>query len=199
MTKQSRIRWLAVALVIAGGLVAAWMLLRNRQTRVASSQASEQLELTRTALAATEDLASQAAEETWSQLFAKAPQDASVALNRALNRVLLVDSLTDSTSNALLDAEAKQAARRQLPEAIEQARAAIEDFASLSNDPVTELWLSSRVDLQEASLLPPSVAKSLRNQILDRLAQAIEVTLKDEPGSVILGGPLSRVLDELES
>jgi len=194
--------WVAIVgivLLVAGLVYAALVVQKKNLAALTTTRAAEQLELARTALAATENLESQPAEAAWSTLFEQLPQDVSIALNRALNRALNVDSLTEMTSNALLDAEGKQAARRQLPGAIEQAKSAIEDFGTLSNDKVTKAWLQNRVDLQEASLLPSSVAKSLRREIFDRLVSSIEGELKNEPKSVVLGGPLSRVLDELES
>ncbi len=194
--------WIALIafMLIFGGLVyTAFVVQKKNLATVTSPRAAEQLDLARTALAATENLETQPAELAWSALFEQLPQDVSIALNRALNRSLHVDALTKMTSNDLLDAEEKQAARRQLPGAIEQAKSAINDFATLSNDQVTASWLQNCVDLQEASLLPASVAKSLRREIFDRLVGSIEGKLKDEPTSVVLGGPLSQVLDELES
>jgi hypothetical protein len=112
MTKVPRIALFILAIVICGLIFAVFFNRKNNPATQISSRASEQLELTRTALAATESLESQAAEQAWSALFEQLPQDVSVAINRALNRVLLVDSLTELTNNAILDAEAKQAARR---------------------------------------------------------------------------------------
>jgi hypothetical protein len=164
-----------------------------------TSMVASQFELTRTALALTENLDSQAAIATWDQLSQQLPNDASVLLNRSLNRVLHVDSLTESTTNALLSADEKQAARRQLPDAIEGARNAIKAYAAASKDKVLTLWLDSRIDLQEASLLPASLSKSLRQEIFDRLATSVEKDLKGQSQLIILGGPLMRVIDELES
>ncbi len=170
---------------------------REVVTEVASAET--QFEVARRALSATENLDTKQADADWSLLYEQMPSDKSVAINRALNRVLQVDSLTEATTNALLSAEEKQGARRQLPLAIEQARTAIDEFSVVSEDKVTQMWLASRIDLQEASLLPASLGKSLRQEIFTRLSSAIEGDLKDEPKSIILGGPLLRVLDELES
>jgi len=158
-----------------------------------------QLKLARTALAFTENLETEEAGKAWNALFEQLPQDRSVALNRALNQVLMVDALTESTTNPLLDAAAKQAARQQLPRAIEQARQAIKDFASVSDDEVTNLWLNSRIDLQEASLLPPSIAKSIRRDVFGRLTALNAEPVTNQPRGIILGGLMTRVLDELES
>jgi hypothetical protein len=201
---KSKKSWVAVT-GLAIGILAAVAIIQFRKNGepggvdVLSPSIDTQVELARTALAATENLDSPSAETAWSELFRQMPKDRSVSINRALNRVLLVDSLTEATTNALLNAEEKQAARRQLPPAIDQARQAIADFGVAGDDKVTMLWLASRIDLQEASLLPASVAKSLRREIFDRLSKAIEVEFKDDPRGIILGGPLIRVLDDLES
>ena len=127
------------------------------------------------------------------------PDDQSVALNRALNRALHVDSLTEATSNPSLTADQKQSARAELPNAIQQARQSAIDYKSAGGEPVTELWLATRTDLQEAALLPNTLAKSLRQEIFDRLCDAIDGNLKTDPRSTILGGLLFRVMDESES
>ncbi len=199
MSKRSKLALFAIAMLIGGLVYAIFFLPQNNLATLFTNPAVEQLELTRIALAATENLESAAADQAWSALFSQIPNDVSISLNRALNRVLLVDSLTELTSNATVSAEAKTAARQQLPTAIEQARSAIDAFATLSQDQVTKMWLQSRLDLQQASLLPTSVAKSLRREVFDRLVDSIEGDLKAEPKSIVLGGLLARVLDELES
>ena len=49
---------------------------------------SEKLDLTRAALAATENLEVVPADDIWSKLYSEAASDESIALNRAINRVL---------------------------------------------------------------------------------------------------------------
>ena len=88
----------------------------------ATSETQARLDLTRTALAATENLEMDQADQSWSSLFQSSPQDASVALNRAINRVLRVDQLSARATNASLDDAEKKEARRQLPDAISGAR-----------------------------------------------------------------------------
>ena len=89
---------------------------------------SQQLDLTRSALAATENLELLQADKDWNQLYSKAASDESVALNRAINRVLRVDALSARATNASLDDQEKLNARRQVPDAISAAKQAIEDF-----------------------------------------------------------------------
>ena len=120
----------------------------------ASPDTQDRLELARTALAETENLNTEAAGQAWSTLNAKMPANRSITLNRALNEVLHVDSLTESANNSLFTAEQRQAARSKLPGAISSARSATKDYEQASSDGVTSLWLASRVDLREASLLP---------------------------------------------
>ena len=164
----------------------------------ASTRSEEQLMLTRAALAATENLEMAEADESWSLLYGELSGDASVALNRAINRVLRVDELSGRATNASLDDTERQEARKQLPDAISAARRSIRDYDKVANDVVMPLWLDSRVDLHEASLLPGSMTKSLRKQIYTRLSEAV----RGEPGKVrdgrILGGSLIRVVEQLE-
>ena len=123
----------------------------------ASAESLDRLDLTRTALAATENLELVEADADWSALFGQSPQDPSVALNRAINRVLRVDQLSAQATNASLDDAEKKAARAQLPDAISGSRQAIDDYAAVAADAVLPMWLRSRIDLHEASLLPGSM------------------------------------------
>ncbi|NNE00438.1 MAG: hypothetical protein HKN47_24225, partial [Pirellulaceae bacterium] len=158
----------------------------------------ERLTEIRRALAATENLDSNDAVGLWDSLQTAFPRDASIAINRALNRVLLVDELSATATGALATDEEKQAARSQLSNAISSARKSVDQYKSISDDAVTHLWLKSRVDLHEAALLPKSMTKSLRRAVFDRVSEALSGEIGDDPKSVILGGPLTRVLDELE-
>ena len=94
----------------------------------AAPELQETLDLTRTALAATENLEMVQADQAWTSLFDAAAQDPSVTLNRAINRVLRVDQLSGQATSASLDDDKKKAARMQLPEAISEARLAINDY-----------------------------------------------------------------------
>ncbi|SMP66901.1 Repeat domain-containing protein [Neorhodopirellula lusitana] len=158
----------------------------------------EKLDLTRSALAHTENLEMVQADETWTRLHQATPDNASVALNLALNRVLRLDELSSKATNATLDAAQKQDARSKLPNTISAAREAIQAYSSNSADQVTPLWLSARVDLHEASLLPGSMTRSMRNKVYARLTEAIEGELGEKPESMILGGTLIQVLELME-
>lgn len=164
-----------------------------------SDSVATQLQLTRSSLSATETLDAESADAGWERLYRQMPDDQSVSLNRALNRVLRVDSLAEATSNPSLSSDDKQAARGSLPMAIELARQSIDDYRKSGGDDVTVLWLATRVDLQEAALLPPTLAKPLRQEAFDRLCQAIEGDLSTKARAAILGGLLFRTLDESES
>ncbi len=164
----------------------------------ATQDTQDRLELARTALAETENLNTEAAGQAWTELNAKMPANRSITLNRALNQVLQVDSLTESANNSLFTAEQRQAARSKLPGAIDSARSAIKDYEQASSDAVTSLWLASRVDLREASLLPATMGKSLRKELFERLAAAIQGDVGSQLGSIILGGPFIEVLDAME-
>ncbi len=156
------------------------------------------LELTRTALAATENLESVDADAAWSQLFSETPQEPAVALNRAINRILRVDELSSRATNASLDESEKKAARTELPDAIAGARQAVQDYAAVADNPVIAMWLQTRIDLHEASLLPGSMTKSLRREAYRRLAEAINGPQGKDPRGIILGGSLIQVVEQLE-
>ena len=157
-----------------------------------------QLELTRSALAATENLEPLAANQAWQELFLGDSNNRSIAMNRAINRLLRVDALSAQATNASLSDQEKKLARSQLPEAIASARQAIEDFQGISNEKVLGIWFTSRIDLHEASLLPGSMTKSLRKEVYQRLSQELSGPTLEEPSSRILGGVLIQVVELLE-
>lgn len=159
---------------------------------------SQQLDLTRTALAATENLELIEADESWNELYRQASSDESIALNRAINRVLRVDALSAKATNASLDDQEKQNARRQVPDAISAAKQAIEDFRKAASDEVLAMWLVTRVDLHQAALLPGSVTKLERNKVYKRVAAAIRGEAGKSAKVRILGGSLIQVVEQLE-
>lgn len=201
MNQGRKSKWIVGTAVAIVTLIAV-ITIRNQFGRPAIPTAETfaiQLDLTRSALSATETLETGTADDDWEKLFQQMPDDQSIALNRALNRALHVDSLTEATSNPSLTADQKQSARAELPSAIEQARQAAIDYKNAGGNPITELWLVTRTDLQEAATLSMDSAKSLRQAIFDRLCNAIDGDLKADPRSIILGGLLLRVMDESES
>ncbi|TWT64856.1 CRTAC1 family protein [Allorhodopirellula solitaria] len=205
-TRQPRwsFGWGVAAIVVAVLLaITAWILLRRgedeaRQAPADASATVAQLEVLRSALAATENLDLRSADESWSTLHQQSPEDASIALDRAINRVLLVDDLAAQANNPALDAEAKTSVRSQLPKAIAAARDSVDDAARVTEDQVTPLWLQTRVDLHEAALLPASMTKSLRREIMQRLVAAVQGEMGEDPRSMILGGSLIEVLLQME-
>ena len=161
------------------------------------AQAREHLELTRTSLAATENLDVAEADEGWTRLQTEFPSDVSTTLNWALNRVLRVDALASTASDPTADAKQQSDARSQLPAAIAAAREAIDQYQRLAKASGTTLWLASRVDLREAALLPPSLARSKRAAALQRLADAIDAGQR-EPDLDLLGGALLAAIEPME-
>ncbi|WP_182867094.1 CRTAC1 family protein [Stieleria mannarensis] len=149
------------------------------------------------ALAATENMEPEQAETLWAELRNQFAQDPSVALNRALNAVLAVDMLTAAATDSVKTSEEKSAARAQLPDAIEAARKAIDQYQENSGDAVTKLWLDSRIDAHEATLLGATLSKSLRRDLFTRLTQAIDGPMGEDPRAVILGGPLIELLEKM--
>ena len=156
------------------------------------------LDLTRSALAATENLEPIEADQAWEELFQADSQNRSNAMNRAINRLLRVDSLASKATNASLDEDEKKAARSQLPNAISAARMAIGDFQKTSDELVLSIWFNARINLHEASLLPGSMTKSLRREVYQTLSKELSGKAGDEPLSRILGGVLIQVIELLE-
>ncbi len=191
-----RAKLLVVPLLLVAVTFGGWLWFTRNQP--ANQLAIDGLKQLRQAIAATENLQTKEAEQDWAQLFLLFPEDPSIALNRALNRVLQVDLLTESTTNALLGADEKKQVRQQLPQAIAEARQAISDYGQLSQDELLTFWLQNRIDLQEASLLPAVVGKSMRQEIFGRLQQAV-ARFASDPRSIILGGSLNRLIEESES
>lgn len=188
-------------IVLVGIAAGFWVLSGKRDDNGAGGLdpvISQQLDLTRTALAATENLELIEADESWNELYRQAASDESVALNRAINRVLRVDALSAKATNASLDAQEKQNARRQVPDAISAAKQAIEDFRKAANDEVLAMWLATRVDLHQAALLPGSVTKLERNKVYKRVAAAIRGEAGKSAKVRILGGSLIQVVEQLE-
>lgn len=170
----------------------------GRRQGGATTEIEHRLELTRAALASTENLESAEADTLWSQLHAEQPQDAAVAINRAINRILRLDELSAQATNASLDEAVKKAARSQLPDVIATARQAVQDCESDPDQVVAAAWFQSRIDLHEASLMPGSLTKTLRREVYQRLAGAINGPLGKTPRGIMLGGSLLQVLDQLE-
>ena len=190
---------LAALLVLAVAAIMLFRLYRDGQGRGGVGEEIEnRLDLTRTALAATENLEAVDADAAWSQLFSETPQEPAVALNRAINRVLRVDDLASRATNASLEDAEKKAARAELPDAIAGARQAAKDYAAVAEDSVIAMWLQTRIDLHEASLLPGSMTKSLRRDAYRQLAEAIHGPQGKDPQGIILGGSLIQVVEQLE-
>ncbi|KAA5545523.1 CRTAC1 family protein [Roseiconus nitratireducens] len=169
----------------------------NVTTQADDGESEALLETLNAALAATENLEPERAEPLWQELHKKLPDSASIARNRAINAALAVDALTSAATDSVRSAEEKQAARGRLPGAIERAREAIAEYSKVSGDNVIPLWLGSRIEAHEASLLPASMTKPLRRELLNNLVRTIDGPMGEQPQSVILGGPLTDVLENL--
>ena len=122
-SRKSNLGKLLLAGVLLAAAVVGFLLTRGQKNGQqgdggAEGEVAQQLALTRTGLAITENMEPKQAEQSWAALRQAFPEDSSVALNRALNRVLLVDVLAGQATNALLSDAERAAAREQLPEAM---------------------------------------------------------------------------------
>lgn len=199
--------WLGIIVAAAAVLIALLIWQRGAQPNGngggnagggKNGTASPLLSLTRTALAATENLETDEAEDAWASLREQLPQDESIALNHAINRVLRVDQLSAQATNAALGDEEKKAARRQLAVAIPAARESIEDYATVTTDNVMPRWLQARIDLHEASLMLGFLTKSQRQDVYTRLSAAINGEIGKDARSIMLGGTLIGVVQQME-
>ncbi len=190
----------------AAAIIVAAIIVGNRGAKdeppaaevVASDGDAQRLSLTRTALAATENLETDVADQAWQTLVGQSPEDTSAWLNLSLNRVLAVDELAGRATNASIEASQRMAARGSLPTAIADARAAIDSLSNVSPDNVLPRWMRSKIDLKEAALLPGSIGKSKRRELFDSLADAIEGEAGTDPRSKIWGGVLIDTLAQME-
>ena len=164
----------------------------------AQSDIDQMFQLNRTALTATESLLPDQAVTPWDALWKYSPNDASIARNRALNRILIVDELTKTATNASADKSDQKAARLKLSDAIDSARSSITEFDGTTDEQVLPMWMGVRVNLNEAVLLPRSLTKSKRLGVFERLVEAIEGPLGKDPRSNYLGGSLISVLEQME-
>lgn len=160
----------------------------------------EKFELLQRALASTENLETESADRDWEVLYQHLPMDASVALNRALNRTLHLEQAIETAEVALAGGAPLDASAADRTRAVATARQAIEQYQALSHDPVTAAWLASRVDLLEAATLAETeAARAIREQVLERLAQQID-SMSDEPQGIrILAGPWLQAWEEIEA
>jgi len=181
----------AVLLVLAG----AWWLTTREQDREAAVDTP--VTVAQVALAATEDLDFDVAERAWNELRESRPDDPSVTRNWVLNRLLKVDELASTTQNRALSAQARQAARDELPAAIAAARQGIAVLDDLIDDDVLILWLKSRVDLQEAAMLPATMMRGRTERTSEELAGFIRRVDRTGGSSstLILAGTLADILD----
>ena len=159
-----------------------------------SGEENKALALTRTALAATENLATVEADPIWNELMALLPDDPAVAKNRALNRALRVRQLAEQALNNNFTEEEQMEARQQLPDAMLAAQESIEDYANVSGDHVLPLWLRSNIDLHQADLVP-FMKRRIQMEVFDRLTAAIGGELGKQPDAIALAGPLTHVID----
>lgn len=169
----------------------------NGTTPPAAGESDGNLNKITLALAATENVEPAEAAPLWTELQTEFADDPSIALNRALNAVLLVDTLTATATDGSRTPDEKKAARSQLPDAIDAARAASEAYKKISGDAITQTWLDCRIDAHEANLLGATISKSLRRDLFKNLTTAIDGPLGEDPRAIILGGPLIELLEQV--
>ncbi|WP_438811172.1 FG-GAP-like repeat-containing protein [Rhodopirellula halodulae] len=202
--------WLFLVLAVVLIAVGTWWFSQNpngpggdddvktRNGGARTELATKNLELNRVALASMENLETDKAESAWAELAKSRPDDISIALNRALNRVLTIDELASVANDASAKAEDKRAARQRLSGLLSESRQLIERYSKLGGDSNVSTWLNARVDLNEASLLPRSVMQSIRKEVFQNLIQAISESKSENSTSVLLAGTLTQVIDVLE-
>jgi hypothetical protein len=154
------------------------------------------LALTRSAIASTENLESEKAANDWQKILEARPDDFSAARNLALSRLLILDGLSSVVTNPSSDPKVVTETRKRLPAAIEAARTSIDNSAASDPDKLLATWMSTRVDLHEADLIP-ALAKSIRLKVIESISQRVFSDQASDPGMMKLGGVLIDTLDEL--
>lgn len=157
---------------------------------------SSLLTLTRAAIASTENLEAVQASDQWRQVLDQRPKDGSAARNLALSRLLVVDELAGVVANPGSESELVGQTRQKLPAAIDAARKAIETFVSLTDDDLLGDWMSARIDLHEADLIP-AFAKSIRRDVIAKQSEIVASPRADSPAVMRLGGVLIDTLDKM--
>ncbi|MBL6724592.1 MAG: hypothetical protein ISQ09_05870, partial [Rubripirellula sp.] len=84
---------------------------RNSAEKEFDPALQAKLELTRSALAATENLEPMEADVAWQELYQADTGNRSIAMNRSINRLLRVDKLAGQATNASLSEDEKKMAR----------------------------------------------------------------------------------------
>lgn len=196
-------RWMRIAGLLVLVAVAALMVFgfrgRWRDPRLPELSPQQQLELARAALDATESLQAFEADQHWQQLFARHPKDTSIALNRAINRLLRVDQLVGTVDQPMLDPQQQAEAARQLPASIDAASAAIAALQPAGVDAGAVLWLAGQVDFLQASRMEGQAAAQLRRRRFDQLAESLSRSASEPAGSAPLCGQMLEFLDALRS
>ena len=103
LTKSPLFKKISILLTLAVlGTFLLTQLWRTSSEKEVDPTLQNRLELTRSALAATENLEPSEADQAWQQLFEEDSSNRSVAMNRAIDRLLRVDSLASQATNASL-------------------------------------------------------------------------------------------------
>lgn len=151
----------------------------------------------RQAINSTESLQTETADQDWETLYAELPDDRSVTLNRALNRLLEVESLVALIREDADTPAAREAAVARLPEALKLARQAVDDYGRAEAPAADRLWLATRIDLSEAAVLPSDQGNVIREQVLQTISDWTAGDASATQGGAGLAGVWLQALDEL--
>ncbi len=151
-------------------------------------------ELTRAALAATENLDPEVAAQGWNDVLQVRPGDLDGLRNAALNRVLQVKQLAGQLFDSSISPKDKAMAKQQLPGAIRAARGAADAFEAQQGSPQLVAWMRAVVDSEEAGRLPGMLQQSARSETFLELAEQVKAS--DKP--LIMLGPLTELATLLD-
>ena len=146
-------------------------------------------ETVRTAVASIEDLQVDDAVAKWQAVVDGGLTPTQSQRNLALATVLRVNQWAAKVTNPATKPEEAQSLRRQLPDAIDSARKAVEGFADRDGDEGMVRWMNAQIDLREAELLPRPMTRSIRREVFERLAEG-------EPTPAI-GGTLLETIEAM--
>ena len=160
----------------------------------------------RRALAAMENLETEAAVDQFQTLASSDPGDAATLRNLMLARLLRIDQLSETALSPMKSAEEQSAARIQIPDLLDAAREnaarLMETAKATDEDRAIARWVDARVTAAEATLLPPSMTRSIRRDLIDSLAsgsadaETAETSRGPAADAGVIGGGL--LLDTIE-
>ncbi|WP_153558732.1 FG-GAP-like repeat-containing protein [Roseimaritima sediminicola] len=195
--RRGRAAWIAVAAVALALLAGILWLIRSDDADPGEPTPHDPqlaFETTRAALAATENLDVETADQRWSDVLRLRSGDLDALRNAALNRVSAVSQLSARLYDGTLTPDQRSEAQSRLPAAAQAAREAIDAYAQSDGQPQLVGWMQAMVAMQRANQLPAAQQQQARVDAFLQLADRIERA----PEPLIMVGPLTDLASLLD-